>query len=92
MVVEDGEGFVAVEGEEGFESLPFAVINLDGELLGAAVMGAVGGFPGAGESADFVFEFPAFGPPGDEDGVGVGFDEAEALGGGFEVVGGEILR
>lgn len=42
MVIEDGEGFITVEGEEGFEGLPFAVVDLDDESLCAAVVGAVG--------------------------------------------------
>jgi len=52
VVVEEGEGFVEVEGEGGFEGLPFAVVDLDGELLGAAEVGAVGGDAELGEFAN----------------------------------------
>ena len=51
--------------------------------MGTAEVGAVGGAALPGEFADFFAEFPALGSPGDEDGVGVGFDESEAFGSGF---------
>ena len=39
---EDGDGFVKEQGEAGFEGEPFVLIDLDGELLGAAVVAALG--------------------------------------------------
>lgn len=42
-VVKDGEGVLTVEGEGRFEMPPFSVIDLDCELLGTAVVAAVGG-------------------------------------------------
>lgn len=87
MVIEDGKRFVAVEGQRRFEMLPFAVINLNGELLGTAEVTAIGVAVLFFQGSDFFGKFMAFRPPGYEDGVGVGFDQAEALGGGFEGVG-----
>jgi hypothetical protein len=84
---EDGDGFVEEEGEAGFEGQPFVFIDLDGELLGAAVMAALGRAALFGELAEFFAEGSAFFAPWNQDGVGGGVDEAEFLSGSFEFVG-----
>ena len=89
-VVEDGEGFLAVEGEARFELLPFAIVNLDGELLGAAVVETVGDAVLLFEVADFLFQLFALRSPWDQDRVGFAVDEVEFFGSGFELVGFEI--
>lgn len=91
MVIEDGEGFVAVKGEAGFEVLPFTVVDLDGELLGAAVVVAIRDAVLLFEVADFLFELFTFGSPRDENRVGGAVDKSEAFGGGFETIGLEIV-
>ncbi len=89
-VVEDGEGFFAVDGEAGFELLPFAIVNLDGELLGTTVVETVRDAVLPFEIANFLFELFAFRSPRDENGVGLAIDESEFFGSGFETVGLEI--
>lgn len=85
-MVEDGEGFFAVEAEVGLKVLPFAVIDLNGELLGAAVVAAIGDAVLLFEVADFLSELFAFRTPWDESGMGVAVNEAEIFGGSFEFV------
>jgi len=89
---EDGEGFLAMEGERGFQLLPFAVINLDRELLGAPMVASIRETVLPSEFADFIAELTALTSPGDKNGMGMRVYESEALGGGFETVGTEILR
>lgn len=89
-MIQDGESIIAVEGEGGFEMLPLAVVNLDGELLGAAIMAAVWIALLDFELADFVTKGTAFCSPGDEDGMSVGVDEAKAFGSGFISIGLEV--
>ena len=91
VVVEDGEGFVAVKGEAEFEVLPFVVVDLHGELLGAAVVVAIGGAFLLFEIADFLFELLSFSSPRDENRVGCAVDKSEAFGRGFETIGLEIV-
>lgn len=89
---ENGEGFLAVKRERGFELLPLTVIDLDRELLGSTVVASIRKTVLAAEFADFIAEPSTFGPPRDKNGMGVGLDEAETFGGGFKAVGSEIPR
>ena len=86
-MIEDGESLFAMEAEVGFEILPFAIIDLDRKLLGAAIVAAVGHSALFFQVADFLGEFSAFRSPRDEDGMGVGVDEAKGFRCGFEFVG-----
>lgn len=86
-VFENREGFVAMEADLGFQVLPFVVVNLDGELLGAAIVAAVGNAVLDLEAANFFAEFFTFYAPRDEDGMSGTVDKAESFGGGFVAVG-----
>ena len=66
------------------------LIDLDGELLGAAVVEAVGDAVLLFEVADFLFQLFALRSPWDQDRVGFAVDEAEFFGSGFETIGLEI--
>lgn len=67
---EDGDGFIKEESEAKLEGEPFVFVNLNSELLGAAVVAAVEGATLFGEVAEFFFECFAFFSPWDEDGLG----------------------
>lgn len=81
---ENGDGLVEEVHEAGFKSVPFILIDLDGELLGAATVTAVGRASLFGEGAEFFIKRFAFFSPRDEDGVSGGVDEAEFFGSGFK--------
>jgi len=63
----------------GFQALPIVVVNLDGELLSAAIVAAVGvgGAVLDFETADFFAEFFAFDAPRNDDGMSGAVDEAD---------------
>jgi hypothetical protein len=60
------------------------VVDLHGELLGAAEVRPIGDAVLLLQVADFFGEGATFWAPWNEDGVGVAVDETEFLGGGLE--------
>ena len=89
---EDGERTLAENLDAMLHLPPFVIIHLDGELLRAPIVAAIGQSDLLPEVTDFFLKRLSLRPPRDEDGVGVGFDEPESLGGGFEGIRLEAAR